>query len=78
MSGEGDSPFISAQELACILMKKQYDEMHDVLAWASENIQCVTKWESQNLWAVSWKRKCWIYKPTLYEALHTAWEKRDE
>lgn len=57
--------------------RDQLIEMREVMSWASENVGAISP-IGANGWAVSWDRSKFTTAPTLYEALHTAWEKRDE
>ncbi len=79
---EVDNPMISTQELACILMKKQYDEMCEVLQWASENVDRIDLYRNRDRVCVElWENLSTVPSftaPTLYQALHLAWEARDK
>ena len=69
------NPMISTRELACILIKKQYDECTEVLAWASENVWSIQKrWVADcDFWHVQTEKGWTNNNISLYEALLSAY-----
>ena len=72
------NPMISTRELACILIKKQYDECTEVLEWASEHVWRIEPHRKDiGGWFCIASPNASYSGPTLYAALHSAWEGRD-